>query len=233
MLRPLAAVFVRPGAQPLGRCADIRSSDGRERVLELLRLFRSRDLPRLDTGILDHFDVLAIGGAKRLDIGANLLRDVVGELRERLGLLCELVRASRGSGERRADRDECRDEASAVLVGEVEVRVGVGARALSGRVVGRGLRQGLLDRRLVGGSRLVVAAATRGDQRESNDEDRLASASRATLTADLRQVLGEESDDPLVAPNAIRQLQHVVPLVLEDEVVDRAPASAKLLDEIA
>src|SRR6476659_2224012 len=47
------------------------------------------------------------------------------------------------------------------------------------------------------------------------------------------QVLREESDDGVVAPNAVRQLEDVMSLVLEDEVVDFAPKTAQLLDDVA
>lgn len=45
-------------------------------------------------------------------------------------------------------------------------------------------------------------------------------------------MLGEESDDGVVAANAIRELQDVVSLVLEHEVVDVATEPSKLLDEV-
>src|ERR687897_1916903 len=48
----------------------------------------------------------------------------------------------------------------------------------------------------------------------------------------LRQVLGEESDDGVVAPHAVRELQDVVAFVLEHEVVDVATELAQLLDDV-
>ena len=46
-------------------------------------------------------------------------------------------------------------------------------------------------------------------------------------------MLREEADDRVVAANAVRELQHVVALVLEDEVVDVSPEPAQLLDDVA
>ena len=45
-------------------------------------------------------------------------------------------------------------------------------------------------------------------------------------------MLGEEPDDPLVAADAVRELEHVVPLVLEHEVVDRLADASQVLDEV-
>ena len=45
-------------------------------------------------------------------------------------------------------------------------------------------------------------------------------------------MLGEEPDDPLVAADAVPELEHVVPLVLEHEVVDRLADAAQVLDEV-
>ena len=50
--------------------------------------------------------------------------------------------------------------------------------------------------------------------------------------SDLRQMLREERGDRLVAADAVRELQHVVALVLEDEVVDLATEPAQLLDDV-
>jgi hypothetical protein len=46
-------------------------------------------------------------------------------------------------------------------------------------------------------------------------------------------MLREESDYSLVAMNPVRQLQDIMPLVLEYEVIDVTAVTAKLLDEIA
>ena len=46
-------------------------------------------------------------------------------------------------------------------------------------------------------------------------------------------MLREEGDDRVVATNSIPELQHVVPLVLEHEVVDVAPEPAEPLDDVA
>ena len=84
---------------------------------------------RLEPRILEDGDVLAVRVRERLDVGTDLLRHVVGKLGERLGLLLQLVVGSSGRrGERLADAEIRGNEALAVLVGEVEVRVGVGAR---------------------------------------------------------------------------------------------------------
>src|SRR5687768_1807855 len=171
-LRLTGTILRRPRAQALGRRGDVRGTDRLKCSLELLRLLGSRDLARLDTGVLEHLDVLAVGVGKRLDVGLDLLWDVVGELGEGLRLLLELpVGSTRRSGERLTDAQICSDEPSAVLVGEVEVTRGAGAVVGRG-VVSRGVRV-LLDRRRVRSGRVVVAsAATGGDERQREDEDR-------------------------------------------------------------
>jgi len=45
-------------------------------------------------------------------------------------------------------------------------------------------------------------------------------------------VRAEELHDRLVAPDLVRQLEHVVALVLEDEVVDVLALAAQRLDEV-
>ena len=45
-------------------------------------------------------------------------------------------------------------------------------------------------------------------------------------------MLGEESDDRVVAANTVSELQDVVALVLEDEVVDVLAERAKTLDQV-
>ena len=46
-------------------------------------------------------------------------------------------------------------------------------------------------------------------------------------------MLREEPDDGVVTANAVPELQHVVTLVLEDEVVDVPSEPAQLLDDVA
>ena len=64
-----------------------------------MRLLCGRDLAGLQAGLLDHVDVLPVRVGERLDVGTDLLGDVVGELRERLGLRLEVL--VRGTGRRR------------------------------------------------------------------------------------------------------------------------------------
>src|SRR6185295_234228 len=45
-------------------------------------------------------------------------------------------------------------------------------------------------------------------------------------------MLREEADDRVIAANAIPELQDIVALVVEDEVVDFATETAKLLDDV-
>ena len=46
-------------------------------------------------------------------------------------------------------------------------------------------------------------------------------------------MLGEEVADRVVAAHAVRQLEHVVALVVEDEVIDVLAPAAQLVDEVA
>src|SRR3989442_11679912 len=57
-------------------------------------------------------------------------------------------------------------------------------------------------------------------------------AGEASASALCAQVLGEELHDRVVAADAVLELQDVVPLVLEDEIVDLAAEPSQALDEI-
>ena len=170
---------------------------------------------------------------EHLDVGLDLIGDLVGELLER----------RRGSRPVRRTRERLRDRRA--HAGERQ-----GSPRRRGRPPDRPCRSSpptsVVSSDVVSVvvvSSTVVSSVVAADSLSLPPQPAATSASAITRSAshrigrdpnsDLRQMLREEPDDRVVTANAVSELQHVVALVLEDEVVDVPSEPAQLLDDVA